>query len=125
MNIIKPPQDCYESPNPDLDFDQINDKYIPGDPFKKDIEQTYTIYKKKPEKTDGYIETDEERLNRLKAELFDLKEEVLVGIEFWDLLGGKGTYDDLLKVFEEAGLELYGEIDKKMKGLNCGRTIEK
>ncbi len=50
--------------------------------------------------------------------LFDLKEEVLVGVEFWDLLGGKGTYEDLLKVFEEAGLELYGEIDKKMKNLN-------
>ncbi len=50
--------------------------------------------------------------------LFDLKEEVLVGVEFWDLLGGVGTYEDLLKVFEEAGLELYNEIDKKMKGLN-------
>lgn len=50
--------------------------------------------------------------------LFDLKEEVLVGVEFWDLLGGKNTYEDLLKVFEEAGLELYDEIDKKMKNLN-------
>lgn len=50
--------------------------------------------------------------------LFDLKEEVLVGIEFWDLLGGKNTYEDLLKVFEKAGLELYDEIDKKMKKLN-------
>lgn len=50
--------------------------------------------------------------------LFDLKEEVLVGVEFWDLLGGKNTYEDLLKVFEEAGLELYDEIDKKIKNLN-------
>jgi type II restriction enzyme len=50
--------------------------------------------------------------------LFDLEHEVLVGKEFWDLLGGKNTYEDLLKVFEEAGLELYGEIDKKMKSLN-------
>ncbi len=50
--------------------------------------------------------------------LFDLKEEVLVGVEFWDLLGGKGTYEDLLKVFEQAGLELYDEIEKKMKSLN-------
>ncbi len=50
--------------------------------------------------------------------LFDLKKEVLVGVEFWDLLGGKGTYEDLLKVFEEAGIELYDDIDKKMKGLN-------
>jgi type II restriction enzyme len=50
--------------------------------------------------------------------LFDLRQEVLVGPEFWDLLGGKNTYEDLLKVFEQAGLELYGEIDKKMKNLN-------
>lgn len=56
--------------------------------------------------------------------LFDLKEEVLVGVEFWDLLGGKVTYEDLLKVFEEAGLELYDEIDKKMKGLNSKKVIK-
>lgn len=49
--------------------------------------------------------------------LFDLESEVLVGEEFWDLLGGKNTYEDLLKVFEEAGLELYGEIDEKMRSL--------
>lgn len=53
--------------------------------------------------------------------LFDLKEEVLVGVEFWDLLGGKNTYEDLLKVFEQAGLELYDEIEKKMKNLNSVR----
>ncbi len=47
--------------------------------------------------------------------LFDLRQEVLVGAEFWDLLGGKGAYEDLLKIFEQAGLELYDEIDKKMK----------
>ena len=32
--------------------------------------------------------------------LFDLRQEVLVGPEFWDLLGGKNTYEDLLKVFD-------------------------
>jgi len=47
--------------------------------------------------------------------LFDLDKEVLVGVEFWDTLGGKGTYDDLLKIFEEAGIELRDEIDQKMK----------
>lgn len=50
--------------------------------------------------------------------LFDLQQEVLVGSEFWDLLGGKNTYEDLLLVFEQAGLELYDEIDTKMKSLN-------
>jgi len=49
--------------------------------------------------------------------LFDLEQEVLVGEEFWDLLGGEKTYEDLLNVFEEVGLELYDEIDKKMKNI--------
>jgi type II restriction enzyme len=53
--------------------------------------------------------------------LFDLSQEVLVGPEFWNLLGGENTYEDLLKVFEQAGLELYDEIDKKMKNLNNGK----
>ncbi len=50
--------------------------------------------------------------------LFDLKEEVLVGEEFWDLLGGKNTYIDLLKIFEQVGKELYKEIDEKMKQIS-------
>ncbi len=49
--------------------------------------------------------------------LFDLEQEVLVGKEFWNLLGGERTYEDLLKVFEETGLELYNEIDEKMQAL--------
>jgi len=49
--------------------------------------------------------------------LFDLDREVLVGKEFWDFLGGENTYEDLLDVFEKAGLELYDEIDKKMRNL--------
>jgi len=49
--------------------------------------------------------------------LFDLKREVMVGQEFWDFLGGEGTYEDLLDVFREAGLELYEEIDKKMNSI--------
>lgn len=49
--------------------------------------------------------------------LFDLDNEVLVGKEFWDFLGGSNTYEDLLNVFEEAGLELYNEIDDKMSNL--------
>ncbi len=49
--------------------------------------------------------------------LFDLSEEVLVGQEFWDLLGGSNTYEDLLRVFEEVGIELREEIDKKIKSI--------
>jgi len=50
--------------------------------------------------------------------LFDLRQEVLIGQGFWDFLGGKDTYEDLLNVFEQTGLELYDEIDKKMKSLS-------
>lgn len=43
--------------------------------------------------------------------MLDLKEELKVADEFWDFLGGKGTYDQLLEVFEQTGIELRPEID--------------
>jgi len=46
--------------------------------------------------------------------LFDLNEEILVGNEFWDFLGGKGTFEELLEIFEEVGKELYAEIEAKI-----------
>lgn len=45
--------------------------------------------------------------------LYDLKNEVLVAEEFWDFLGGKGTYEELLNIFEQTGIELRDEIDKR------------
>jgi type II restriction enzyme len=45
--------------------------------------------------------------------LYDLKNEVLVAEEFWDFLGGKGTFEELLDIFEQTGIELREEIDKK------------
>jgi type II restriction enzyme len=38
--------------------------------------------------------------------------ELKVAEEFWDFLGGKGTYPELLDCFERAGIELRPEIDK-------------
>jgi len=32
--------------------------------------------------------------------------------EFWDFLGGKGSYSELLDCFEKVGIELRPEIDK-------------
>ncbi len=43
--------------------------------------------------------------------MLDDKEELLVGKEFWDFLGGEGAYEDLLDCFEEAGIKLRPEID--------------
>lgn len=44
--------------------------------------------------------------------MLDDKKELLVGKEFWDFLGGKDSYDDLLDCFEAAGIKLRPEIDK-------------
>lgn len=44
--------------------------------------------------------------------MLDLKNELKVADEFWDFLGGKGTYQDLLGCFERVGIELRSEIDQ-------------
>ena len=51
--------------------------------------------------------------------MLDLDKELKVAHEFWDFIGGKGTYQDLLDCFERVGIELRPEIDKyfsKFKG---------
>ena len=47
------------------------------------------------------------------AGLYDLPEELLVADEFWDFLGSKGAYEELLAVFEAVGIELRPEIDTR------------
>lgn len=44
--------------------------------------------------------------------MLDLSQELKVGEEFWDYLGGVGTYQPLLDIFEKIGLELREEIDE-------------
>ena len=46
------------------------------------------------------------------AGMLDLENELKVAEEFWDFLGGKGAYVELLDCFEKAGIELRPEIDK-------------
>jgi len=50
--------------------------------------------------------------------MLDLDNELKVADEFWDFLGGKGTYKDLLDCFERVGIELRGEIDDCFKRFN-------
>jgi type II restriction enzyme len=45
------------------------------------------------------------------AGMLDLKNELKVASEFWDFLGGEGSYIALLDIFERVGLELRSEID--------------
>lgn len=50
--------------------------------------------------------------------MLDLDNELKVADEFWDFLGGKGTYKDLLDCFERVGIELREEIDNYFKRFN-------
>lgn len=43
--------------------------------------------------------------------MLDLDNEIKVAEEFWDFLGGKGAYNELLDCFEKAGIELRPEIN--------------
>ncbi|GIV63035.1 MAG: TdeIII family type II restriction endonuclease [Bellilinea sp.] len=49
--------------------------------------------------------------------MFDLKNELKVAKEFWDFLGGENTYEELLLIFEETGIELRPEIDARFSSL--------
>lgn len=44
--------------------------------------------------------------------ILDIPHELKVAEEFWDFLGGEGTYQDLLDCFEQAGLILRPEMDQ-------------
>jgi len=45
---------------------------------------------------------------------FDLDEEVLIGKEFWDFLGGRNTYEEILKIFRSVGERKGKEITRKL-----------
>ena len=45
---------------------------------------------------------------------FDLDKEVLIGKEFWDFLGGKNTYEEILEIFREVGEEKGKEIIRRL-----------
>ena len=49
------------------------------------------------------------------AGMLDLESELKVAEEFWDFLGGKGSYDLILSAFEEVGCEMREEIDAYFK----------
>jgi len=54
--------------------------------------------------------------------LYDLESgEILVGEEFWNFVASDNIYEELLDVFQTAGEELRGEIDRKFTELRRGR----
>ena len=50
--------------------------------------------------------------------MLDLTEELKVADEFWDFLGGKGSYEELLNCFERVGIELRDEVDRYFAKFN-------
>ncbi|MDX1957168.1 MAG: TdeIII family type II restriction endonuclease [Leptospiraceae bacterium] len=50
--------------------------------------------------------------------MIDLDKELKVAEEFWDYLGGNGTYIELLSIFEKVGVELRPEIDMQFLKFN-------
>lgn len=54
------------------------------------------------------------------AGLYDLPEELMVAVEFWDFLGGQGAHEELLDIFEQVGIELRPEIDGRFAAFRPG-----
>lgn len=57
------------------------------------------------------------------AGMLDLQSELKVADEFWDFLGGKGAYLQLLDIFERVGIELRPEIDNYFETFNNGKKL--
>jgi len=57
-----------------------------------------------------------QKYNPWTLKILDLKNEVKVGEEFWDYLGGEGTYESLLDCFKEVGQDNAKEINKYFQG---------
>lgn len=50
--------------------------------------------------------------------MLDLHEELKVADEFWNFIGGQGTYNNLLQCFEEVGIDMREEIDAYFSRFN-------
>jgi len=48
------------------------------------------------------------------TEMFFEKKELLIGKEFWDFIGGKNTYEEILRVFQKVGKERGKDIIKHL-----------
>jgi len=57
------------------------------------------------------------------TKFFKEGEDLLVGKDFWDLIGGKGTYEELLDVFEEVGKEAMILINNTIKSWKPSKTL--
>lgn len=47
--------------------------------------------------------------------MMDLPNDFLIGDEYWDFIGGKGTFPELLTTFDDVGKEYKEQLDRKFK----------
>jgi len=62
-----------------------------------------------------YFPKDYERWTCLK--FFDKGNDFLIGKDFWDFLGGKGAYEELIDIYEKIGEEIRPVLDAKFKSI--------
>lgn len=56
--------------------------------------------------------------------LLEHEEELLVGKEYWDFLGGEGTFEDLLEIFDKVGKIYKDKIAKKIQEVAKTKMIK-
>jgi len=49
--------------------------------------------------------------------MMDTLNDFLVGAEYWDFIGGKGTFPELLKTFDEVGKQFKEQLNQKFKDI--------
>lgn len=47
--------------------------------------------------------------------MMDAPKDFLIGDEYWDFIGGRGTFPELLKTFDDVGKEYKEQLDRKFK----------
>ena len=44
-------------------------------------------------------------------------DDVMIGKAYWDFLGGKGCYEEVLDLYEEVGKSMWSKIEAKIDGV--------
>ena len=46
--------------------------------------------------------------------IIDERKELLIGEDFWDFIGGSGTYREIIQIFDEVGKSIKPQISQKI-----------
>lgn len=90
---------------------------------KRDLLEVYAMRAREGKKVkiflgmyyNPYFPQEYERWTCLK--FFDMGNDFLVGKDFWDYLGGKNAYEDLIEIYEVVGEEIRPVLEQKFKDL--------